>query len=179
MKALWFGIAILLLIAAGIWLGHDYLQQRADIHNPKSPVGRKIDEALPLQYASQYQRLKRGVNVLEMANIRTAIQMYQLNYGKDPESLQDLIDTRCISEGALQDTFRQDYRLRKLEGRWALMSSGNDQILNTEDDVVLYLDGVMMESPAAQPTAPKPEGRSLDWYTTPQGPTGGTSPAGP
>lgn len=171
MKTFWFGVAVLLLAAGLIWFGHDYLQARADIHNPESPVGKKIDENSPLQYVAEYQTARRKLNALEMVNIRTAIAMYQFKYGKNPETLEDLITARCIGEGALQDTFRQDYRLREIDGRWFLMSSGNDEILNTDDDVILPLEGTMTESPPPKTTEPatmKSTGRSLDWYPLPE-----------
>lgn len=179
MKLVWVGIGILFLIAAGIWLGHDYLQKKADIHNPDSPIGRKIDESTPLQYVRQYSDVKRRLSNLEMVQIRNAIVLYQTKFERDPETIEELVSSGCIGEGAVQDAFRQDYRLRRIEGRWALMSSGTDQILNTSDDVVMYLDGVMTAAPAPKPTEPKPEGRNLSWYDVPAVPTRGAAPAGP
>jgi len=169
MKAFWTGVAIMLVIAAGIWIGHDYLQARTDINDPDSTVGQAIDEALPpVQYGHQYLRLKNDINKLELMNIRTAVTLYVTNYGKNPQSLEDLVNTNCISPGAIQDTFRQDYRLREVNGQMVLMSSGTDQILGTDDDITMSLEGTMLNEPKPQPTQAKSSttasGRSLDWY---------------
>jgi hypothetical protein len=179
MRAFWIGVALLMLVAAAVWLGHDYLQAKADIHSPDSPTGRKIDEHTPLEYVHQYQDAKRRINLIEMDNIRKAIAMYQINMGRNPESIEDLVTSRCIGEGALQDTFNQDYRLREVDGRWFLLSSGNDEILYTDDDVMLALDGVMEGTRPAKPTETKPPGRNLDWYPNPQSETEEPSHQGP
>jgi hypothetical protein len=175
MKAFWTGVAIMLLIAGVVWLGQDYLQEKTDIHNPNSEVGQRIDEALPgVKYHQQYTRARSELSKLELINIRTAITMYITKYGENPSSLQDLVDTRCIDEGALQDTFRQDYRLREVDGQMVLMSSGADQILGTKDDVTMSLNGTMLASPAEPEASDTGEsqtgtvktssGRSLDMF---------------
>jgi len=149
MKAFWTGVAIMLVIAGVVWLGHDYLQEKTDINNPNSPFGEGVDNVVPGKpYYDQYKKAQSGANKLEMMNIRTAITMYVMEYGENPRSLQDLVDKNYIGEGALQDDFRQDYRLREVDGKMVLMSSGADQILRTKDDVVMSLEDTMLASPA-------------------------------
>lgn len=166
MRAFWIALSLLMLTAAVIWFGHDYLQAKADVDNPDSKVSKTIEDSTPLRYVTEYEMAKSRINKLEMLQIRNAIVLYLTKYGKNPESLDDLIESGCIGSGALQDTFRQDYRLREIEGRWFLLSSGHDQILNTDDDVVMALDGTMAASP---PPKPEPKvttgtGRTLDMY---------------
>lgn len=165
MRAFWITVAVMLFVAGVLWFGHDYLQAKADMDNPDARVPKAIEDNTPLRYVREYEMAKQRIIKLEMVQIRNAIMLFQVRFGKNPESLEELVDAGCIGPGALQDTFRQDYRLREIEGRWFLLSSGKDQILNTDDDVVIALDGTMRSSPPPpEPTVQKPTGRTLDWY---------------
>lgn len=67
---------------------------------------------------------------------KQAFTMFKLNKGKNPVSIQEMIDANYLQYGAENDPFGQKFEL-VYQGREAIISSpGADRIRGTPDDIV-------------------------------------------
>lgn len=80
--------------------------------------------------------LAEGRTIKEMTKIEETIIDYQLNYGRYPNSLEELISIRPIREGWKRDYWNEEYFYSANDSEFVLISPGKDRKLNTEDDII-------------------------------------------
>lgn len=135
-------IGIVVLLAS-----MDWIKERLGLEKPDSEVGRKIDQTIPPIAAVQTyeERVKPGLQLVEMKTIKDAYATYYILNDRWPESLEQLVMGGQIDRSKLTDLYGHRYLFLPVEDDVYLVSSGRDRLRNTADDLVVSLRGPSLE----------------------------------
>lgn len=136
MKTVWFIVFVIFIAVVAIFYFQETVQEKVDIHNPESDVGKAVDDSLGLNRVRYLDRAKEVGTRAEFSNIKTAIVMYYTSQGRFPENLEQLVEKGYISQGVLTDFYQQYYRTEIQGNELVITSAGKDRVKNTQDDIV-------------------------------------------
>lgn len=134
-------IALAVIGIAVLLASMDWIKKRLGLEKPDSPVSRKIDETIPpIAAVKTYEeRVKPGLQLVEMKTIKDAYSTYYILNDRWPESLEQLVMSGQIDRGKMSDLYGHRYLFLPVEDDVYLVSSGRDRVRNTADDLVISL----------------------------------------
>ncbi len=113
-----------------------------DPRDNESKAAQAVDDGLGLSQKKYLDRGKNVASLAEMQQIETALVMFEMQRGRPPENLEEVIDAGLIGDGAARDSYGNVYRIQRgPDGRWEIRSAGTSQIFGTKDDQVRQLTG--------------------------------------
>jgi hypothetical protein len=125
-------IIIVIIALVLIGMGLDWMQSAQKEETQKLAEKPRSEKFIP----GNLDRGKVGGAKMQLHEYKQAFTMFKLNRGKNPASLQELIDTNYLPYGSDEDPFGQKYELQYV-GREAVISSpGADKVRGTPDDLV-------------------------------------------
>ncbi|MCG3198317.1 MAG: type II secretion system protein GspG [Candidatus Omnitrophica bacterium] len=125
-------IIIIIAVLVIVGLGLDWVRSERKKQTQKLAETPKSEKYI----AGSIDRGKVGGAQMALHDYKQAFVMFKLNKGKNPTSIQELIDANYLPYGAEVDPFGQRFELQ-YQGREAVISSpGSDRVRGTPDDIV-------------------------------------------
>jgi hypothetical protein len=123
-------IAIVILVAVAMAL--NWVQEARQAETRRLAEKPRSEKFIP----GNIDRGKIAGAKISAHDYKNAFIMFKINKGKNPASIQELIDAHYLDYGAELDPFGQKYELQYV-GREAVISSpGGDKVRGTPDDIV-------------------------------------------
>ena len=150
-------VGVCVVVITILLVSMDYIKDKLELEEPESKIGSYIDQNIPhIEGVHQQRRMKAQLQKTQhMLAVKKAFASFYIFNDRMPSSLEELVRSRQIDRGALNDLWGQRHYLIFAERDAYLSTAGPDRIHNTQDDI-----GMSMMDPGIELSEGEEQGMS-------------------